>query len=131
MGGEYRENIHPAGVYDWIEKYKRTTGGAENGLFIYNFCINSNREDYQPSGAQNTNKWQYVVFEFNTIQPERLNCLQGAQNVDVLCDANGAIIGVRKNIWALNEYNFDLRVFEERYNLIKISAGHIGLLLAR
>ena len=40
-------------------------------LYCYNFCTNSNRLIYQPTGAQNTNKWQYITFEFNTIQPPR------------------------------------------------------------
>jgi hypothetical protein len=131
MGGDYRENVTPAGLYNYIEKYKRTSGRAKDGLYFYNFCIHSDRNIYQPSGAQNTNKFEYVWFEFNTIQPPRLNCLNGAQNVEVLCDPSGAIIGVRKNTWALNEYNFDLRIFEERYNVIKIMGGRAGLAFAR
>ena len=68
------------------------------------------------------NKWQYITFEFNTIQPPR-NQDTDTNNVDVLCDASGAIIGVRKDLWTLNKYNFDLRVFEERYNMIEIQGG--------
>ena len=131
MNGDYRENVTAAGLYNFIEKYKRTSGRAKDGLYFYNFCIHSDRNIYQPSGAQNMNKYDYVWFEFNTIQPPRLNCLNGAQNVEVLCDPSGAIIGTRKNTWALNEYNFDLRIFEERYNVIKILGGRAGLAFAR
>lgn len=129
-GQDYRENILAAGVYSYIEKWFRTTGIAKNGLYCYNFCINSNRRAYQPSGAQNCNKWKWITFEFNTIEPPRNQCTD-TNSVDVLCDPSGAIIGVRKDVWSLNQYNFDLRVFEERYNMIEIVGGRIGLLLAR
>ena len=128
-GQEYRENILPAGVYSFVEKWFRTTGVAKEGLYCYNFCVNSNRLLYQPSGAQNTTKWKWITFEFNTIQPPKNEC--DTNHVDVLCDDEGEIIGVRKDIWTLNEYNYDLRVFEERYNMIEIVSGRIGLLFAR
>jgi len=128
-GQDYRENVLSAGVYAYIEKWYRTTGISKYGLYCYNFCTNSNRLIYQPTGAQNTNKWKYITFEFNTIQPPRNK--DPDVGVDVLCDPSGAIIGVRKDLWALNEYNFDLRVFEERYNMIEIQGGRIGLSIAR
>ena len=68
-GPEYRENMHPAGVYDYIEKWHRTSGLAKDGLYMYNFCIDSTRYVYQPSGAQNANKWKYITLEYNTLQP--------------------------------------------------------------
>ena len=129
-GQDYRENILAAGVYSYVEKWFRTTGIAKNGLYCYNFCINSNRRAYQPTGAQNCNKWKWITFEFNTIEPPRNPCTD-TNSVDVLCDPSGAIIGVRKDLWTLNKYNYDLRVFEERYNMIEIVGGRIGLLFAR
>ncbi len=51
--------------------------------------------------------------------------------MEVLCDPSGGIIGVRKDTWRLNKWNFDLRVWEERYNMIVIENGSIGLLIAR
>jgi len=124
LGPEYRESIHPVGVYNLVEKWFRTTGIAENGLYMYNFCLNSDRRVYQPSGAQNMNKWEYTWFEYNTIEPP----VDPTNNdVEILCDASGAIIGVRKDVWRMNLYNFDLRVFEERYNIITVTSGCIGL----
>lgn len=129
-GQEYRENVLPAGVYAYIEKWWRTTGIAKYGLYCYNFCTNSSRLTYQPTGAQNANKVKYITFEFNTIQPPK-NDDPNLNNVDVLCDDNGEIIGIRKDVHTLNKYNFDLRIFEERYNMIEITSGRIGLLQAR
>jgi len=127
MDGKYREDVFPAGLWTWVEKYIRTTGNAKDGLYCYNFCLNSNQREYQPSGAMNLNKYKKINLEFNTVQPP----LNPNSNFDVICDPSGAIIGVRKEIWQQNDYNFDLRVFEERYNVLIISGGHVGLMYAR
>jgi hypothetical protein len=128
MDGTYREKILDAGVYDYIEKYARSSGGGKRGLYCYNFCLDSNRKTYQPSGAMNVNKFKNIAFEFNTIEtpfsPE-------GSNVEYICDMNGNAIGFRKSSAILNEYNFDLRIFEERYNVVIIQGGRLGLMNAR
>ena len=131
MGGDYRENVLPEGVFNYVEKWLRTTGFAKDGLYLYNFCIDTNRKVYQPSGGQNTDQYQYVILEFSTIQPPPNECFTTESNTDVLCDPSGEIIGLRKDIWRLNSYNYDLRVWEERFNMVNIRSGRIGLLFAR
>ena len=128
MGPEYRENVLPVGVYNLVDKWKRSNGAARAGLYLYCFCLNSDRTCYQPSGAQNMNRCDWTWFEYNTIEPP-IDPL--TSQVEVLCDPSGAIIGLRKDVWRLNEYNFDLRVFEERYNVIVITSGCIGVQEAR
>lgn len=128
MDGIYREKLLDAGVYQYIEKYMRTTGAAKDGLYSYNFCLDSNRRVYQPSGAMNVNKFKKVFFEFNTIE---VPIDASGSNVEYICDLNGNAIGFRKTSAILNQYNFDLRIFEERYNIIIIQGGRIGLLNAR
>ena len=128
MDGVYREKLLDAGVFQYMEKYMRTTGGSKDGLYCYNFCLDSNRRVYQPSGAMNVNKFKKVFFEFNTIEvPVDIS----GTNVEYICDLNGNAIGFRKTSAILNEYNFDLRIFEERYNILIIQGGRIGLLNAR
>ena len=129
-GEQYRESILDYGVYDYVEKWNKTTGVAKDGLYMYNFCLNTSRFDYQPSGAQNVNKWKFITFEFNTLQPPRNP--KHTSDIDIMCNPEtGAIEGVRKDIYKLNKYNYDLKVFEERYNVIKVQCGQIGLLNAR
>ena len=128
MDGIYREKILSAGVYHYIEKYMRTTGDAKDGLYCYNFCLNSNKRDYQPSGSMNVNKFKKVFFEFNTIETPKDP--SGAY-IEYICDLDGNAVGFRKTSAVLNEYNFDLRIFEERYNIINIQGGRIGLMHAR
>ena len=62
MDGVYREKILDAGVYQYMEKYMRTTGGSKDGIYCYNFCLDSNRRVYQPSGAMNVNKFKKVFL---------------------------------------------------------------------
>ena len=76
----------------------------------------------------NVNKFKKVFFEFNTISPPI--DLSGT-NVEYMCDSSGNAIAFRKNIAKLNEYSYDLRVFEERYNILIIQGGNLGLFHAR
>ena len=128
IGGLYRENIMDEGVYNYIEKYNRTDSNAKSGIYFYNFGINSNRREYQPSGGMNLNKFKNVIFEFNTITPP---LKKDGVNVSFICDDNGNAIGFRKTDSNLYEYSFDLRIFEERYNTLIIKSGKLGLLNAK
>jgi hypothetical protein len=128
LNGEYRENTLTHGVYDYIEKYTRTNGSAKEGLYCYNFCLNTSPFEYQPSGALNMSKFKTIEFEVNTYTPQF--DLVNSQ-VNVICDANGNPIGVNKQNWRLFEYNYNLTVFEERYNILSFISGQCGMLMAR
>ena len=128
LNGEYRENSLTHGVFDYIEKYTRTHGHAKEGLYCYNFCLNTNPLEYQPSGALNTSKFKLIEFEVVTYVPpfDELN-----SNFNVICDGDGNAIGTNKQNWRLYEYNYNLTVFEERYNVLSFISGQCGLMLAR
>ena len=128
MDGVYRETVLPSGVYEYMEKYMRTSGGAKDGLYMYNFGLDSNKRTYQPSGAMNVNKFKKVFFEFNTIEPPI--DLSG-NNIEYICDLSGNAIGFRKTVAQLNQYSYDLRIFEERYNIMIVQGGRVGLMHAR
>lgn len=127
LDGSYRENIQPAGVYDYIEKYTRTTGNAPSGLYCYNFSIHSNNSDMQPSGAMNMSKYTQIELEFTTIFPP-LDPL--AQSLTICDPETGNIIGINKPTWRIYDYNFDLHIFEERINVINFIGGNVGMVYA-
>ena len=56
-------------TYQYIEKYAHSSGGDENGLYCYNFCLNTNVFDTHPSGAVDMSKFQKIEVEFTTILP--------------------------------------------------------------
>ena len=127
LDGSYRENLQPEGVFNFIEKYTRTSGNAPDGLYSYNFCINSSILDLQPSGAINMSKFNTVELEFNTITPS-LDPL--AQTLTICDPTSGEIIGINKPTWRIYDYNFNLILFEERINMIKFIGGNAGLMYA-
>lgn len=127
--GKFREDLLNESVYNYVEKYIRTDGNAKDGVYLYNFGLNSDPRKYEPTGAMNMDKFDEVQFQFNTLQPPANP--DSSAFISNICDEDGNIIGTRKNIWNLNEYNYDLEIFEERYNVLIFSSGTAALLYAR
>jgi hypothetical protein len=126
LDGVYRENVQPIGVYNLIEKYIRTSGNAPDGLYCYNFCLNSNSQEMQPSGAINMSRFNQVELEFLTISPPLNTTVQ----TTAFCDSTGTIIGISKPNWRTYNYNYDCTIFEERFNMITFIGGNCGLMYA-
>lgn len=127
LDGQYRENELPAGVFNYVEKYLRTAGNAKDGLYCYNFCLNTSPFDLQPSGAMNMNRFTSVQLEFTTIVPP----LDPLAQVLTICDPQtGDLVGINKPTWQIYDYNFDLTVFEERINMVTFIGGNAGLMYA-
>ena len=127
LDGKYRENEFDAGIYNLIEKYTRTAGNSSRGLYCYNFCLDTNPFNFQPNGGMNMSKFKTIQFEFTTYVPP----LDPSAQFNVICDPDGGIIGVNKVNWQIYDYNYDLTVFEERYNIVTFTQGNVGLLYAR
>jgi len=127
LDGKYRENELDAGILEYVEKYVRTSGNAPDGLYCYNFSLHTNPFDFQPSGGMNLSKFNNIQFEVVTIQPP----LDPSAQVLTICDASGGIIGVNKPTWRIYDYNFDLTILEERYNVLTFTSGMAVLMYAR
>ena len=127
LDGAYRENVLPSGVYNYIEKYTRTSGNAPPGLYCYNFALNSNNSDLQPSGAINMNMFNTIEIEFTTIIPA-IDPL--AQTLTICDPETGNIIGINKPTWRIFDYNFNLYLYEERLNVVVLQGGNCGLMYA-
>jgi hypothetical protein len=127
LDGQYRENILPAGVFDFVEKYVRTGGAAPAGLYCYNFCLNTSPLTNQPSGAMNMNRFTNIQLEFTTISPP----FDPYAQVLTICDpTTGDLVGINKPTWRIYDYNYDLYVIEERVNMVIFVGGNAGLLYA-
>ena len=128
LNGSYRENMLESGVYNYVEKYVRTTGLAPFGLYIYNFGLDATLNTYQPSGAINMSKFSTIELEFSTYPPP----LDPSANFYTICDPETGIpVGVNKPQWRIYQYNYDLTVLEERYNVITFIGGNCALMYAR
>jgi hypothetical protein len=127
LDGQYRENILPTGVFNYIEKYTRSTGGAPDGLYLYNFCLDSDATILQPCGAINMNRFTSVQLEFTTTVPP----LDPFAQVLTICDPeSGDIVGINKPSWRIYLYNYNLYVTEERINMLVFIGGNAGLMYA-
>jgi hypothetical protein len=127
LDGQYRENMLPAGVYNFVEKYVRTAGNATQGLYCYNFCLNTDPFVIQPSGAMNMSRFTNVQFEFTTISPP----VDPYAQVLTICDpTTGNIVGINKPTWRIYGYNYDMYLMEERVNMVIFVGGNAGLLYA-
>ena len=129
LSGEYRENSLPASVFNYVEKYVRTAGYAKDGLYCYNFCLDTSPFVYQPSGAINMSKFKNVELEFTTFLPP---LDEDGSNLEINCDDSGQPITIsQKPAWALYSYNYNLYLFEERYNIMSFIGGNCGMMYAR
>ena len=128
LNGSYRENMLESGVYNYVEKFVRTTGAAPFGLYIYNFGMDASNATYQPSGAINMSKFSTIELEFSTYPPP----LDPSANFYTICDPETGIpVGVNKPQWRIYQYNYDLTVLEERYNVLTFIGGNCALMYAR
>mgnify|MGYP000126666049 FL=1 len=73
-------------------------------------------------------KFKRVELEITTNEPgiDYLN-----SSYDVICNDDGETIGVRKNNWRLFDYNYNLVLYEERYNIVSFIGGNCALMYAR
>jgi hypothetical protein len=129
IDGDYREYTFPKGLYDFVEKYTRTQGSAKDGLYCYNFCLNTSPFEYQPSGALNMGRFKNIEFEFTTYLPPISPT--GAE-VQVVCDDSGNVVSISNQpSWALYQYNYNITIFEERHNILSFIGGNCGMMYAR
>jgi hypothetical protein len=127
LDGQYRENTLPAGVFNFVEKYVKTAGFAPDGLYCYNFCLDTDPFKNQPSGAMNMSRFTNIQFELSTISP----ALDPYAQVLTICNpATGNIVGINKPTWRIYDYNYNLYLFEERVNMVTFIGGNCALMYA-
>jgi len=127
--GKLRENTLDAGVVDNVEKYARASGGVNQGLYFYNFGLNTDPYETQPTGAMNLILFKDIDFEYETIVPP---IDLSAQQLTVCIEEDattpgGSLLGINNPIWNPHQYNYNLYIMEERYNLLTFENGKVWL----
>jgi hypothetical protein len=123
--GQFRETDLDSGVYNYITKYKMSMGSSNDGLYSYNFTLNTS-DDIQPHGAINLSKFKTIEIELSTIVPP----FDTTTLTQTICDSAGNLIGIKDN-QKLYSHTFDLFFIEERYNVLRVIGGSAGLVYAR
>jgi len=127
--GKVRETVLPEGLVNLVEKYVRTSGNGKDGLYCYNFCLNTDPFQSQPSGAMNLSKFTNIEFEYSTILPYDIS--GNSAKIPVLCDERGNILGIHNPNWKDYEYSYNLHIMEERYNVLLFNGGMASLMFSR
>jgi hypothetical protein len=73
-------------------------------------------------------KFKNIELEITTYVPPIDDI---SSKFDVICDDAGTPIGIRKSNWRLYQYNFNMTLFEERYNVLSFIGGNAGMMYAR
>ena len=126
--GAYRENTLYAGVYNYVEKYNSTPGDGKDGLYCYNFTLNTDRNSIQPYGVFNTNFFKTTEFELTVLTPYIDTSGTG---ISITCNDAGEILSISKSNKQLYEYTYTFTLQEERYNFIEFKNGMVGLKYAK
>ena len=128
LNGDYRENSLDVGIFNYVEKYVRTRGSAKEGLYCYNFCLNTDPFEYQPSGAINMSKFRIIELEISTYTPPIDNY---NSQFTVVYDSTGLPISTTNPNWKKYEYNYNAKIFEERYNVLSFIGGNCAMMYSR
>ena len=131
LDGKIRETEQEPGVLEYIELYSGSGGAGRKGLYHYNFCLNTDPFDTQPSGGMNLSKFNKVQFQIDVLTPTANPNV--AVQTTCVTDSTGSSIGIvtNKTPGAPFLYDYELTVMEERYNILTIENGIAGLAFVR
>ena len=120
--GKLRENKLDGNALRLVERYTRASGGSNSdGLYFYNFGLDTSK--LQPSGAMNLLHFRHIDFEYSILTPPRDISAQ----LLAICDTSGNYYGVNRASWNINQFNYNLYIFEEQYNMLIIENGLASL----
>ena len=136
VDGKMRENLFEQGVYNYLEKYLKCTGQGKDGQYFYSFALNNSPTDLQPSGSMNLSKFNEISFNFTLIEtPDDPNFDPTTVTKTILqTRQNGAApicVSTTTKKDHIKLYSFDMKTFQERYNVLTFNAGMGGLMYAR
>ena len=125
LDGHQREEIRNANVYRYLEAYKRFSSTPYEGVYGYSFALSTSISNLQPTGSLNMSMFNKIELEFTTHTPT----IDPNAKYNVICNPDtGAPIGYNKPAASLYEYNYDLRIYEQRYNVLVFSSGNCSLM---
>ena len=76
----------------------------------------------------NLSKFTNVEFEYSTILPYDIS---DKSIVPIKCNEYGDIVGIDNPTWKDYEYNYNLHIMEERYNVLLFEAGMARMMFSR
>jgi hypothetical protein len=136
VDGKMRENLFEQGVYNHLEKYLKCAGKGKDGQLFYSFALNNNPSELQPSGCMNLSRFNDITFQFTLIETPDDPSFDPAKATKLVFQQrpNGSAPICVESVTKKDEiklYSFDMRTFQERYNVIIFKAGMAALMYSR
>lgn len=130
LDGKLREDSLSVEYYNLVEPFLRCNGNTVDGLYVYNFGLNTNPYNLEPMGAMNLLDYRHIDFENTSIDTEKYIDISQV-GIIPLCSDNSLDSRLpnsyNKVDWQIYEYSFDLKIMEEQYNYLTISNGLASL----
>lgn len=131
IDGKLREDKLNSEYYNLVEPFVRSSGNLTDGLYTYNFGINSDPFILDPNGGINLIDYKHIEFEYTSINTEVLDDISSVAIIPLCLPRSETIqeraYGYNKIDWQIYEYSFDLKIMEEQYNYLTISDGLASL----
>ena len=130
--GKLRENTQYGDVLNLTEKYVRTTGNGQSGLYCYNFSLNTDPFLNQPTGAMNLTNFKFIEFECSIFRPFT-DISTSQHNICNFNPSKGDNILLGQNVKnnTIYKYDYNLHIMEERYNLLTVDNDKVYLMFFR
>ena len=120
---------------EYLKYIKEFFPNAKINLFFHNDPLSlrgSESEDNREFIIKNSNK---IIFISRWVQKMFYSSLKNIDmsnsELNIVCDLSGNPIGIRKSNFQLYDYNYNLILFEERYNVLSFIGGNCGMLYSR
>ena len=151
-----RESKFNKEIVTWIDRYSRSKGCGKEGVYYYNFCLNTDPFLYQPTGAINISKFSNVFWDYSLINPQlkskqslitegneipiysSVTCNPLSNNInsftsnqDINNFSSKYNYTISKNVKNNYQWRYTLHIMEERYNILQIENGVANLVFSR
>ncbi len=126
LDGRLREERLESLYFNTVEQLLRNNGGWKEGLYSYNFSLNGSPYEINPNGAMNLIHYRHIDFEYENLP---LLAIRDPSLVAIIpiCDSSGNSYGYNKTDWDIYNYTFNMKIFEEHYNVLTIENGLASL----
>tara|TARA_Y100000389_G_scaffold76400_1_gene73069 strand:+ start:14974 stop:17178 length:2205 start_codon:yes stop_codon:yes gene_type:complete len=151
-----RETRFNKGIIAWIDRYSRSKGSGIDGVYYYNFCLNTDPFLYQPTGAINISKFSNVYWTYSLIDPQKktqqsvlttgtespifasVSCNPLSNNInsfitntDINSYKSKLNYTITKDVKSNYQWCYTLHIMEERYNILQVENGIASLVFSR
>lgn len=126
LDGKIREERIESLYFNTAEQLLRNNGGWKEGLYSYNFSLNGSPYEIDPTGGMNLIHYRHIDFEYENTPLLEIRDPSLVAIIPI-CDSSGNSYGYNKKNWQIYNYTFNMKIFEEHYNVLTLENGLASL----